>query len=383
MSATRIDARCPICQEETEQMLALEFSEHAWLPHRLSLALCNACDFAFTTPANADSYAKYYAETTNDQLAGDDPSSDGWIRYETQAGFLAPVLARQTPKRVLDMGCGSGGLLHTLQKCFGQHHYHGVDPNAVAQSTPEGISFSPDWPQPEETFDLIIVSHALEHMVDLDTFSRICQFLAPDGVLYIEVPDATRYADFPRREYLYYIDRLHVNHFTSSSLWRLMARWGLSVTWFGQHDFLYKDQGSYPSCCILATAAVMADSTPPDAVPLTVALKQYLKGESLRAAAWRQCLDDYSDILVYGFGDNFFRCVHENGPLAGCNIQAVIDRRWQALGESRYASEYHFIDLDYALKHHADLPVVVTLSWGAEAVAQTLTTAGFRRIFIV
>lgn len=257
MRPTRVGVYCPICQGRAEPLLELSFSERDWLPGTISLASCSECDFAFTSPADPDEYARYYSETTNDLLSQDDPSSEEWERYRTQAGFLSSLLARQEPKRVLDIGCGSGGLLRTLQVLFGQHHYHGVDPNVEVHTTSEGITFGRSWQQLEETFDLIVVSHALEHIVDLEEFSSLRRLLAPSGSLYIEVPDASRYADFPRREYLYYIDRLHINHFTPLSLKRLMGNWGLSVTWSGRHDFQYKDREPYPACCILATSTAV------------------------------------------------------------------------------------------------------------------------------
>lgn len=382
-SPSRFDGRCTVCNGQARNLLSLDFSERQWLPDRVSLALCDACDFAFTSPADAEEYANYYSATTNDLLFQDGSSAQKQERHQTQTGFLAPLLSEREPRRVLDIGCGNGGLLRSLQARFVQHHYHGVDPNVEVHTTPEGISFSRSWRELEDTYDLIIVSHVLEHIVDLVEFSRIRRLLAAGGALYAEVPDASRYADFPRREYLYYVDRLHINHFTPASLRRLMERWGLSVIWSGLHDFQYKDRKPYPACCVLATDVGRVPAVQGQADLLTFAMQRYLRDESARAEEWRQRLGCNPEVLVYGFGDNFFRARNADGPLVGCRVRAVIDRRWKELSRSRYVDSYTFIDLEQALESLAHLPVVVTVSWQGETIAQELLNAGCKQVFIL
>ena len=75
-------------------------------------------------------------------------------------------------------------------------------------------------------YDVIILSHTLKPVVDLHSLSVFSHLLSPDGRLYVEVPDALRYIDFTRREYLYSFDRLHINHFTTASLVKMLQQWG-------------------------------------------------------------------------------------------------------------------------------------------------------------
>ncbi len=378
------EASCPICAAHANGVLELHLAERRWLPSAIAVASCAACDFAFVCPADAENYANYYAETTNDLLSVSNPCETEQRRFDTQAGFLSPLLSEAAPKRVLDIGCGSGGLLHTLQRAFPQHSYHGVDPNAVVGAAPRGVTFSRKLDDSTQPFDLIILSHTLEHVVDLTAFASVLEVLATDGSLYVEVPDASRYADFPRREYLYYFDRLHINHFSMASLEKLLAGWGLALNWSSCHDFPYKDGQLYPARAILASR--QAPTVPlllELKEPLLAALERYRQAERGKAQDWQARLAAFPQILVYGFGDNFFRARAAGGPLSELNILAVIDRRWRDLNESRHAADYSFMGLGQAAEQHSQIPVVVAVSWQAETIAETLSDAGFAQVFIL
>ena len=46
-------------------------------------------------------------------------------------------------------------------------------------------------------YDCVILSHVLEHIYDIKSgIKQIIDILVPNGLIYIEVPDATRYADY-------------------------------------------------------------------------------------------------------------------------------------------------------------------------------------------
>jgi SAM-dependent methyltransferase len=378
--------RCPLCQGDAKAVLDLNFAEKPWLPDAITLALCESCDFAFTGPADPADYVRYYGANRNDLISsGDAPPPAEQRRYDQQAAFVQALLDQAAPKQVLDIGCGAGGLLRTLRRKFSQHAYHGTDPNLDLDWGMAGIGVSHDWQGLPQSFDLIILSHTLEHLVDLNQITAIGALLAPGGSLYVEVPDAARYAQFPRRENLYYIDRLHINHFTHRSLARLLEIGGLSVTWAGRHDFQYKDGGLYPACCLLATGSP-ANGRPtqlPAAARLVDALPRYLHDEAHRARIWRQNLRGAPAILVYGFGDNFFRAQNANGPLADLPVRAIVDQRWQTLRQSRHADRYAFVGVAEAVEKYAQLPLVVTVSFGGEAIAEKLRDAGCQHVFVL
>jgi SAM-dependent methyltransferase len=82
----------------------------------------------------------------------------------------------------------------------------------------------------EEPFDLIILSHVLEHVSDPITFaSQIGSLLAEDGLLHIELPGILNIAVGYDGNLLDYLQSAHLWHFTQSTLTATLARAGLAV----------------------------------------------------------------------------------------------------------------------------------------------------------
>ncbi len=65
----------------------------------------------------------------------------------------------------------------------------------------------------------------LEHLRDLDARSRTAVLL-PGGLLYVEVPDVTAFADWPNAPYQDFSTE-HINFFSPISLDNLMRRTAL------------------------------------------------------------------------------------------------------------------------------------------------------------
>ena len=115
---------------------------------------------------------------------------------------------------------------------------------------------------------------------------------------------------------------------------------------------------------------------------LDLAIREYLNSENDRFLEFR---DKWSskEVLVYGFGDNFFRAHGSHGPLSLANIVGVMDRDWRSLSLSSYASRFNFCSLESALESHQDLPVFVTMSWGGEQIVEDLTSRGFKSVMLL
>jgi SAM-dependent methyltransferase len=197
---------------------------------------CQLCGFVFADTVVAQAaYDLFYAKCSKYE---DSRNSTGAGLTDWDARRLrdmADAIAEQAPSskaRILDLGCANGGLLGAL-KCRGFSDLTGVDPSeACARATRElhdveavaaSLYSLPDL----GLFDVITLSHVLEHLEDLrgavQSFARV---LRPDGIVYIEVPDAGRYAEYlvaPFQDF----NTEHINHFSHRSLRRLMATVGM------------------------------------------------------------------------------------------------------------------------------------------------------------
>ncbi len=128
--------------------------------------------------------------------------------------------------RVVDLGCGDGRLLRELGPAG--YDVTGVDPDPAARAlgAERGLCIlegtAEDLPSSLEPggFDLVVMSHSLEHCVDPDRAIRNAwALLAPGGLFYCEVPNcaATHFRTFTVTSTMFDAPR-HLQFFTPENL---------------------------------------------------------------------------------------------------------------------------------------------------------------------
>lgn len=153
--------------------------------------------------------------------------------------YLKQTLPQDVDISILDIGCGFGQIMRALKNA-GYHNVKGIDlceqsvqwcqDNGLNVALMEVLAYKPD-----KKFDVIIMSHVLEHM-DKTTVIPVLQhvknnLLANDGCLYILVPNAQSNTDC----YWAYEDFTHNLLFTAGSLIFVLKEAGFS-------DILFLDQ---------------------------------------------------------------------------------------------------------------------------------------------
>lgn len=137
--------------------------------------------------------------------------------------------------RVLDIGCGTGGLLSNL-KPYGE--VWAVEPDASALSTARKSNPAVHFTHgaapedlPDETFSLIVMLDVLEHIAaDEAALKSMVQRLAPTGTLMLTVPAYT---------WLWsYHDEMshHQRRYTMAELGAKLRRAGLSVSYISYYN---------------------------------------------------------------------------------------------------------------------------------------------------
>lgn len=138
------------------------------------------------------------------------------------------------PKSVLEIGCGSGGILKAFQlkgakvlgldydiKFINEGKNNGVD---IRQGSIEVLDQS-------EKFECIIINHVLEHIVDpklmLESLKR---HLSENGIIYIEVPSVNSLLmGMYGSDLQQYFQNAHTIHFTNHSLNNLALSCGYDI----------------------------------------------------------------------------------------------------------------------------------------------------------
>jgi len=105
-------------------------------------------------------------------------------------------LPRATPGgRLLDVGCGSGDFLVTAKSCGWNAFGIDTDSNAVRYASSRGLDVKVGGIEhleaSGERFDVITLSHVLEHLHDpRSTLAGCLRLLKPGGRLWLETPNA-------------------------------------------------------------------------------------------------------------------------------------------------------------------------------------------------
>ena len=104
---------------------------------------------------------------------------------------IRSIIRLQVPNdaRILDVGCGSGGLLFDLQR-LGFESLTGLDPFLVADIESGTVRLlKKDLFEFEGDFDVVMLHHAFEHMDDpASVLAHLKRILSPKGVIVLRIP---------------------------------------------------------------------------------------------------------------------------------------------------------------------------------------------------
>ncbi len=116
------------------------------------------------------------------------------LRRWEETDLALEAVARHRPRldaAILDVGCGRGRLLHTLEE-LGYRNLRGIDPFLTAERTEGRVSLRrsrlEELPS-DERYDVIVLHHSLEHVPDpIATLVAVERHLLPDGEAIVATP---------------------------------------------------------------------------------------------------------------------------------------------------------------------------------------------------
>jgi SAM-dependent methyltransferase len=154
---------------------------------------------------------------------------------QRRARVLSRRLAGVAGKRILDVGCGRGMTLRALGRRGADVYGTQLSPSAaraaerligagrvfVGELRGAGL--------PAASFDAVTLWHVLEHVVDpVETLTEVARLLKPNGLVYVEVPNAGGWtARTFGRDWLAWDVEHHAWHFTPPTLEAVASRAGL------------------------------------------------------------------------------------------------------------------------------------------------------------
>jgi len=297
-------------------------------------------------------------------------------RLELIAGIIAPHVPGRD-SRILDIGCATGRLLANLRE-RGFTRVVGLDPSpacATAARRLYGIDVHTmtlaQLGATDERFDVAILVGVLEHLRDLDeAFTHLRTILNPGGLLYVEVPDATAFADWSNAPYQDFSTE-HLNFFAPVSLANLMARRGFSPVFSEQN---HREQ-SYKTVMSNVSAVFRKEATAPSAGVrfdgnTAKGLERYIAqcralDETLHAKI-DTLVDAGVPIIVWGVGTHTTRLM-ATSRLPEANIVAFIESNARYHGKQLHGRP---IVAPEQLKAHTEAVLVSSRVFQHEIAAQ-------------
>ena len=221
----------------------------SWIPGRFDVLRCTACGLGRTVPQPApDELAAFYPRSYVSFACSGSPLGNSgrrarWLLrrpYARRYGEPERTLQPGRPgARLLDVGCGVGAYLEEMARLGWEPWGVDLSPHAAAAAaqrleTPAERIFVgrvEDARFGDESFDLVTMSHVLEHLSDpAVVLARIRRWLWPTGTLRIWVPNLASLEARTFRRLWFGLDvPRHLWHFTPQSLTALLDHAGFAV----------------------------------------------------------------------------------------------------------------------------------------------------------
>jgi SAM-dependent methyltransferase len=213
------------------------FDHRSFRGRSVTNRVCLNCGLVYQSPRMtvAESAAFYAEEYRLLQEGSTDPTARNVTVQKARAAslyeFVRPIIP--SASRHLDIGCSLGILLQHFQSAC-QSRSVGVEPGEAHRihARKEGLTVYAALEQLEKAgearFDLISMSHVLEHLPDpVGYLVHLREFvLAPDGQLLLEVPNLYAHDSF---------EVAHLYAFSPHTLGEVLRRSGFEIVKFEEH----------------------------------------------------------------------------------------------------------------------------------------------------
>ncbi len=300
------------------------------------VVVCAGCGFGFADQLPPpEAFEAYYADMSKyeHQDTGGQVSSFDRQRFAQTADVIARVLP-DPDAPILDIGCATGGLLAAVRE-RGYTSLLGVDPSPTcARLAGEAFGIRAvcgtlaSAGEVKGPFALVILAHVLEHLyAPGSALTRVRELLGDGGLLLVEVPDATRFADWLDAPFQQFSTE-HINFFSPVSLANLLAAGRFTPLLTAQHTIAVSALSRAPILSVVAQRAQRGAQSFVRDCDTGGALQAYIGASTELEHRIARRIADLADsrrpILVWGVGTHTMHLLATT-RLGEANIRAFVD----------------------------------------------------------
>jgi 2-polyprenyl-3-methyl-5-hydroxy-6-metoxy-1,4-benzoquinol methylase len=236
-----IEVGCPVCGEQSYE----DFCAIDRIGLKVQSVMCSRCPTLYSRKRfDERSLALFYSKFYREMYTGSSVPTDGWFEEQVSSGNkilsqlkgLGLISHDLSGKRVLEVGCGSGGILVPFTEIGAEVVGIDFDDTYMEAGRKRGLNLIDQSIyefRAENKFDLIILKDVLEHLPDLNlVLQRLKSLLSETGNVYIQVPtfEGLEFLGY-QNDFLRYFQNAHIVHFSEASLNYVFAKNGFDTVY--------------------------------------------------------------------------------------------------------------------------------------------------------
>lgn len=341
---------CPICKSKTSKSMfssVLQSFDGLKLPLKVQVSECRVCGFVFNDdPIDEQTLNQFYTKENFYYTEGSFGTGGSDLdRYKNYVEFLKPFLQRADA--IVDVGCGKGQFVkYLIDNGFVNASGFELDKRMVEIATKQGIPVHEGsafgFTYNHDSIDLMIYTHVFEHLLDPDSVIRqASKYLKTNGLLFIEVPDASNYSGARVFDFFWLTTIEHINHFSSHYLELLLAKHGFELITKSEMTIPYNNPSyGYPSLKMLFRknqAQLRMTAKPEYHGQLRDKISDHINTENSYIEKHLKIIsrlkDSKTKLYIWGIGREFF-ILATFTDLLNCNIQSLLDKNQDKHGKT-------------------------------------------------
>ncbi len=224
-NANRFEVEFPINHDESNVLDILELSDSKT---EVNIVACKDCSHKYMTPVIRQELMERYYSILNSEFyhSGKEVYNQNKKEYED---YTALIKGFKETGKVLEIGCGNGFLLKTLENAG--YACYGVEPSPLAFNYAKndlGLqvenSFLAESSFYNEQFDIVILIDVVEHVINMQgMMEEVKKVLKPDGLIFIGTGNiGSLNARLAKQNWGYFLSWEHVSFFNEKSIYRLL-----------------------------------------------------------------------------------------------------------------------------------------------------------------